>query len=80
MDCRPDSGAVVMERRPNSGPDTPCSPPTDRRPDSGPDTQFTALLEKASPAIMELRPTSGPDNPIDALLEQQTPNSIRTDI
>ncbi len=76
MDCKPDSGTVVMERQtelhPTSGPDAP------RKPDSGPDTRFTALLEHTCPAIMELRPNSGPDTPPGAILEHQTPNSIRT--
>ena len=67
-----------MERRRNSGPDNPCSQPTDRKQDSGPATQFTALLEHACPAVTERRPTSGPDTPIDALLEHQTADRINT--
>ncbi len=61
-----------MEVRPNSVPNTPG------RPDSGPDTRFTALLEHACPAVLELWRTSGPDTPIGALLEHQTPDSIPT--
>ena len=75
MDCKPDSGTVVMERQTKlhttSGPDKP-------KPDSRPDIGFTALLEHTCPAIMEIRPNSGPDTPPGALLEHQTPNSIRT--
>ena len=75
MDCKPDSGTVVMERQtelhPTSGPDKP-------KPDSRPDIGFTALLEHTCPAIIELRPNSGPDTPPGALSEHETPDSIRT--
>ena len=65
QEYKPGWGDVVMERRPNSGPDNPA-------------TSFTEHLEHACTTVIELRPTSGPATYAGALLVHQTPDSIRT--